>query len=161
MTTPNGKREFEAALELLEAHWVQESLAYGDSVHAESFKAAIAALKNYDSLRIELAHTKERAKSLEAEVELDKMLIADLTKDMNEYHDKAEKAEAELARWKPLIEAARGVDKENAEWNMAEAFSQGREHVEMMAPYREDHNLGDYNRAENELNAMVAAIPEP
>jgi len=53
-----------------------------------------APIEPYDYKRemAALAHLQEMAE----ENELDKMLIADLTKDMNEYHDKAEKAEAEL-----------------------------------------------------------------
>lgn len=98
----------------------------------EALRVIKAALKDYEKVK--------------ADTELDKMLMADLTKDMNEYHDKAEKAEAELekvkaahitdlehikvrddsfgvlldsnirleeelARWRPLIEAVEGADK--------------------------------------------------
>jgi len=59
-----------------------------------------------------------------------------------------------------VLEAAGKVDKDNAAWNMGEAFSQGREHVETMAPYREDHNTVDYDRAEHELNALLSALPD-
>jgi len=60
-----------------------------------------------------------------------------------------------------ILEAAEKVDRDNAEWNLEEAFSHGREHVEMMAPYKEDHNLGNYNRAEQEITALIESLPEP
>ena len=44
-----------------------------------------------------------------AENELNKMLIADLTRDLNEENTRAEKAEAELAKQAPLVEAAMGA----------------------------------------------------
>ena len=34
------------AIELLENHYLQESLAYGNSIHAKSYKAAIAVIKS-------------------------------------------------------------------------------------------------------------------
>ena len=52
-----------------------------------------------------------RAEKVKAEVEQNKMLIADLTRDMNEYHDKAEKAEAELARYKRFDKLIEAVEK--------------------------------------------------
>lgn len=45
--------------------------------------------------------------ALKREVEQDKALIADLTRDMNEYHDKAEKAEAELDAARPWLNPSR------------------------------------------------------
>ena len=77
-----------------------------------------------------------------------------------EYGGYWERHTDELTVAKRVLEAAGKVDKDNAEWNMGEAFSQGREHVETMAPYREDHNTADYDRAEHELNALLAAIPD-
>ena len=43
---------------------------------------------------------------------LNKMLIADLTRDVNEENTRAEKAEAELERTRPLVEAVMAADKE-------------------------------------------------
>jgi hypothetical protein len=60
-----------------------------------------------------------------------------------------------------VLEAAGKVDKENALWNIDEAFSQGRDHVEMMAPYKEDHNLENYNRADKEITTLLEALPGP
>jgi len=47
--------------------------------------------------------------ALKAENELNKMLIADLTRDLNEENTRAEKAEVKLERQRPLIEAAKDV----------------------------------------------------
>jgi hypothetical protein len=59
-----------------------------------------------------------------------------------------------------VLEAAGKVDKENALWNIDVAFSQGRGHVEMMAPYRADHNLKNYNRADKEITALLESLPD-
>ena len=59
-----------------------------------------------------------------------------------------------------VLEAAGRVDKENALWNIDEAFSQGRGHVEMMAPYNADHNLDNYHRADKEITALLESLPE-
>jgi hypothetical protein len=60
-----------------------------------------------------------------------------------------------------ILEVAGKVDRENALWNIDEAFSQGRGHVEMMAPYRADHNLENYNRADKEITALLESLPKP
>ena len=59
-----------------------------------------------------------------------------------------------------VLKAAGRVEKENALWNIDEAFSQSRDHVETMAPYKEDHNLENYNRADKEITALLEALPE-
>ena len=59
-----------------------------------------------------------------------------------------------------ILEMAGRVEKENALWNIDEAFSQSRDHVQMMAPYKEDHNLENYNRADKEITALLESLPE-
>jgi predicted RNase H-like nuclease (RuvC/YqgF family) len=90
-----------------------------DQLHVEvleketaALKATLAEIEYYGEsptmylAKVE-AYTKLEAEheTLKAEVEQDKALIADLTRDMNEEHDRAEKAEAELERARPLLEA--------------------------------------------------------
>jgi hypothetical protein len=70
------------------------------------------------ALQAELAQVK-------AEREHDQSLIRDLTQDMNEYHDKAEKTEARLALAEPLLKAVREATPEiisscrNKQWDEA------------------------------------------
>jgi len=106
MTTPNGKHEFEAAIIILEFYDCED---LANEEESKSCKAAIAALKDYDSLRIELAHTKERAKSLESELE--KVRKENNLRFARHDLEKSVPLITKLARFAPLIEAARGVDK--------------------------------------------------
>lgn len=70
------------------------------------------------------------------------------------------KLEASVRVTIKVLEAAGKVDKDNALWNLDEAFSQGRGHVEMMAPYRNDHNVENYDRADKEIGALLESLPE-
>jgi len=74
--------------------WLKEFMPLGGGMLEE----VIAILDDYAALR--------------AENELGKMLIDDLTRDLNEENARAEKAEAELAKQAPLIEAVMAEDTE-------------------------------------------------
>jgi len=115
MTTPNGKHEFEAAKRFFEER-LKDYLEQDKSLAAQDdpvgmvhpiyvgklvkpyYRAAIAALQDYEKVKAE-------GKSLEEALDIAAKAYARLKV-------RAEKAEAELARWRPLIEAARAEDSE-------------------------------------------------
>jgi hypothetical protein len=78
---------------------------------------------------------------------------------------KAQKNPAESQQLKELrqgfaiLEAAESVDKENAIDYFLEGMSQGRDHVEVMSPYREDHNIKNFDRARDEITALLESLP--
>jgi hypothetical protein len=112
----------------------------------DSIEAAIAALRAYPALQAEVERLKKGTTA-----ECDYRAKWGMCEGLDERYElaaRAEKAEAELKKWKPLIEAAGKVDKGNAIFFLTDMIE------------RQGYSYQDPVPVIAQIRALLAALPD-